>query len=190
MLSATMDERYAVRRYESRDELAWLRCRVLSFMATAFFDDVLREKERYEHAAIELVVECGGEIVGLIDVECDDDVGAVCSDRPGLGAMIWHVAVHPDHQGRGLATSMLQEVIRLTKALGIARIEAWTRDDAPTRSWYESRGFTLVDSYLHVYIELDEGLRDLFPITQDGLRPVRLFAREVGIVVPTSCAGG
>ncbi len=31
-----------------------------------------------------------------------------------------------------------------------------------------------------MYIELDEGLRELFPITDDGLRPVRAFAHYVG----------
>ena len=41
-------------------------------------------------------------------------------------------------------------------------------------------GFELVDGYLHVYIELSDGLRDLFPITADGIRPVRAFAHYVG----------
>ena len=45
--------------------------------------------------------------------------------------------------------------------------------------WYESRGFRKVDSYLHVYVELDERLRGLFPIT-DGLRPVKVFAHYTG----------
>ncbi len=34
--------------------------------------------------------------------------------------------------------------------------------------------------YLHVYVELEEGLRDLFPVTDDGIRPVQLFAHYVG----------
>ena len=60
------------------------------------------------------------------------------------------------------------------------RFEAWTRDDPGTRAWYESMGFELVYSYLHVYVELDEGLRDVFPITSDHLRPVKVFAHYVG----------
>jgi ribosomal protein S18 acetylase RimI-like enzyme len=88
-------------------------------------------------------------IVGLIDVELDD----------GGGGMIWHIAVHPDHQGRGIGTALLREAER-----GLSRIQAWTRDDAATQRWYESHGFTQVDGYLHVYVELDEGLRDLWPL--------------------------
>lgn len=173
-------EGVAVRAYRPADEEGWLRCRALSFLGSAYFDDVRREKERYERPSIELVAEGeGGRIVGLVDVECEETAGTVCSDRPGLGGMIWHLAVHPDHQRRGIATALLREAERLAAGRGLARLEAWTRDDEHAQAWYESRGFTRVDSYLHVYVELPEGLRDLFPIAE-GLRPVKLFAHYAG----------
>jgi ribosomal protein S18 acetylase RimI-like enzyme len=169
-----------VRPYEDADEEGWLRCRVLSFLHSAFFDDVRREKERYERPSLELVAERNGQIVGLIDVECEEESATVCSDRPGLGGMIWHLAVHPDYQRRGIATALLREAEGRARARGLERFEAWTRDDAHVQAWYESRGFERVYSYLHVYVDLDEGLRDVFPITADGLRPVRLFAHYTG----------
>jgi ribosomal protein S18 acetylase RimI-like enzyme len=169
-----------VRPYREDDERGWVVCRVLSFLGSAFFDDVRTAKERYEHPAIELVAERDGEIVGLIDVECEDEPGSVCEDRPGLGGMIWHLAVHPDHQRLGIATELLREAERRARARGVVRLEAWTRDDVAPRAWYEERGFELVHSYLHVYVELEEGLRSMFPISADGLRPVRMFAHYVG----------
>ena len=175
-----MSSDVVVRPYRAEDERGWVVCRVLSFLDSAFFDDVRRAKEHYEHPAIELVAERDGEIVGLIDAECDDVQGAVCSDRPGLGAMIWHLAVHPEHQRKGVATKLLREAERIARAHDAVRFEAWTRDDPGTQAWYESLGFELVDSYLHVYVELDEGLREQFPISEDGLRPVKLFAHYVG----------
>ena len=111
-----MEDGVVIRPYRDEDEQGWVRCRVLSFLDSAYFDDVRREKERYEHPALELVAERDGEIVGLIDVECE----------------------------------------------------------------YESRGFERVHSYLNVYIELHEGLRASFPITADGLRPIKMFAHYVG----------
>ena len=169
-----------IRPYRDEDERGWVVCRVLSFLDSAFFDDVRREKERYEHGSIELVAERSGEIVGLIDAECEDEPGTVCEKRPGLGGMIWHLAVHPDHQRLGVATNLLEHAEREAREREVVRFEAWTRDDVEARSWYESRGFELVSSYQHVYVEMDEGLRDLFPVTPEGLRPVRVFAHYVG----------
>jgi N-acetylglutamate synthase-like GNAT family acetyltransferase len=169
-----------IRPYRDEDERGWVLCRVLAFLDTAFFDDVRREKERYERDAVELVAESEGEIVGLIDVECESEPGTICEDRPDLGGMIWHLAVHPEHQRGGIATSLLTEAEIRARGKGIARFEAWTRDDLAARAWYEARGFELVQSYTQAYIELDEDLRDLFPVTADGLRPVRVFAHSVG----------
>lgn len=170
---------FEVRPYRDADEQGWVRCRALSFLGSAYYDDVRTEKERYDGPSIELVAESGDDIVGLIDVELEREPGAVCSEREGLGGMIWHIGTHPDHQRRGVATALLEEAERLARSEALVRFEAWTRDDAHVHAWYGSHGFELVDSYLHVYVERDEGLRDLFPVT-DGLRPVKLFAHYVG----------
>jgi GNAT superfamily N-acetyltransferase len=169
----------SVRPYRESDERGWVRCRALSFLGSAYYDDVRREKERYDGPSIELVAEAGGAGVGLIDVELEREPGAVCSERAGLGGMIWNIGTHPDHQRRGVAAALLEEAERLAREESLVRFEAWTRDDSHVHAWYESHGFELVDSYLHVYVELDEGLRELFPVAE-GLRPVKLFAHYVG----------
>jgi len=163
---------FVIRPYEERDERGWLICRLLSFFDTAFFDAVEREKERYERDAIELVAEKDGVIVGLIDVECESDGLAA---RPGSGGMIWHVATHPDHQRQGIASALLQEAEGRARERGIVRLEAWTRDDAPTQRWYERHGFVQIDSYLHVYLE-----RDDLRVFDSELRLVKAFAHYTG----------
>lgn len=161
-----------IRPYEERDERGWLICRLLSFFDTAFFDAVEREKERYDKDAIELVAEESGTIIGLLDLECESDG---LSDRPGAGGMIWHLATHPEHQRQGVASELLAEAERQARERGLVRLEAWTRDDAPTQRWYERHGFVQIDSYLHVYLERDD-LRAF-----DGeLRLVKAFAHYTG----------
>ena len=166
-----------IRTYEPADEVGWVRCRVLSFLGSAFWDSVEREKERYPAPAIELVADEGGEIVGLLDLEVELAPG-VLADRPGRGGMIWHLAVHPDHQRRGIAAALLEEAVRQARERGLERLEAWTRDDAHVQRWYESHGFSPIDGYLHVYLERDD-LRSL-----DGqlgeLRLVKAFAHYTG----------
>lgn len=163
---------FTVRSYEPADEVGWVRCRVLSFLGSAFWDDVEREKPRYAHPAIELVAAGGDTVVGLLDVECETPALA---DRPGRGGMIWHLAVHPDHQRQGIAAALLEEAERRARERGLERLEAWTRDDPPVQRWYEAHGFVQIDGYLHVYLERDD-LRQF-----DGeLRLVKAFAHYTG----------
>jgi GNAT superfamily N-acetyltransferase len=161
-----------IRPYEERDERGWLICRLLAFFDTAFFDAVEREKERYDGAAIELVAESDGQIIGLLDLECRS---AGLSSRPGTGGMIWHLATHPEHQRQGVASALLAEAELQARERGLVRLEAWTRDDAPTQRWYERHGFVQIDSYLHVYLERDD-LRAF----DTELRLVRALAHYTG----------
>lgn len=170
------DTDYTIRPYVPEDETGWLRCRVLSFLDTAYFDDVAQEKTRYENPAIELVgVDGGGTIAGLIDVECEETPGTVCSARPGLGGMIWNLGVHPDHRGNGLAASLLARAIDIAKERGIKRFEAWTRDDPEALAWYEARGFKVIDTYLHVYLDHEEA-GQVIESDVPGLRFVKVFS--------------
>ena len=168
-----------VRDYAEPDERGWVACRVLSFLDTAYFDNVLTAKERYERPAIELVAEEQGTIIGLCDVECEEEAGTVCSGRPGLGGMVWHIAVLPEHRHRGVGMALIREAERRARGRGLRRLEAWTRDDAWVHRWYEARGFRLLESYLHVYIEGPE-TGDAIRSGMPGLMPVQTFAHYLG----------
>lgn len=67
-----------IRKYEDKDELGWVRCRVLSFLDSAYFDNVLQKKEHYNNPSLELVAEINDKIVGLLDIEYQKDKGTVC----------------------------------------------------------------------------------------------------------------
>ncbi|UNL86452.1 GNAT family N-acetyltransferase [Priestia koreensis] len=169
-----------IRPYELKDEESWLRCRVLSFLNTAYFDHVLRKKERYENPSIELVAEVDGQIVGLLDIEYEIIERSVCSRGSGLGGMIWHIAVHPDFQRQGIATRLLDKGEELAKTHELNRLEAWTRDDEWVRKWYENQHFALVDSYLHVFIDKQAEMDQSIQSTYKNLYPIQTFAHYAG----------
>lgn len=172
-----------VRPYEPSDEEGWVRCRVLSFLKTPYFDNVEREKERYVRPAIELVAVSDGHVVGLLDVECEDVPGEVCSPHPacsGPAGMIWHLAVHPDWQGRGIGSALLRRAVREARSRGLERLEAWTRDDSTVQRWYERQGFELMDAYWHVYITERAEVRRIAHGDLPDIRPVAVFAHYMG----------
>jgi GNAT superfamily N-acetyltransferase len=165
-----------IRPYKDADERGWLECRVLAFLDSAYYDAVERAKERWERPSIELVAEVGSRIVGLIDVELEEEPGTVCEDRPGLGGMIWHLAVLRDFRRQGIASRLLAAAEDAARPQGIERFEAWTRDDAWVQAWYESQGFVQIYSYLHVYLQGKAEIAGVLRAELPGLKPVHVFA--------------
>lgn len=75
---------FELRPYTDADEQGWLRCRVLGFLDSAFYDDVRQEKEHYAGPAIQLVAVADTQIVGLLDLELDPAAGVLWNtDRRG-----------------------------------------------------------------------------------------------------------
>lgn len=166
-----------IREYEPSDKVAWLRCRVLAYLDTSYHDDVRTTKPMYENPSIELVATEGEYIAGFLDIECEASPGDICSNRPGLGAMIWDVAVHPDWRRRGIAAQLLEKAVARLQGQEIVRLEAWTRDDEAANAWYIAQGFEKMDSYLHVYVGRGE---EAIVSTIPGLMPICSFAQYTG----------
>ena len=169
-----------IRQYQAEDEIGWVRCRVLSFLDTAYFDNVLQKKEVYENPAVELVAVENGQVVGLIDIEYEIRERTVCSRGAGLGGMIWHIAVHPDFRRKGIASKLLKESEKIAAGKGLNRLEAWTRDDEWVNKWYVNSGFMNVDSYLHVFIDGDSELKGAIKSERPDLYPIQSFAHYIG----------
>lgn len=165
-----------IRDYQIEDETSWVRCRVLSFLDTAYYDIVAREKERYQHPSIELVAVENGVVIGLLDIECEEEPNAICTAHETLGAMIWHLAVHPDYRRQKIATRLLNEAQKILKQNNITYIEAWTRDDSWVLNWFLQQEFMKLNTYLHVYIKGESGVRSQV----EGLIPVQSFCQYIG----------
>jgi ribosomal protein S18 acetylase RimI-like enzyme len=75
-----------------------------------------------------------------MDVAVDDTVGTIDT-----------LAVHPDHQHRGIAGTLLAHIITRGHVHDLTALSAWTRDDPGTLAWYRAMGFTETDHYVHVF---------------------------------------
>ncbi|MBN9152536.1 MAG: GNAT family N-acetyltransferase [Microbacterium sp.] len=153
-----------VRPYRPSDETGWLRCRVLAFLDTQYFDDVKPRRTVLSEPAIALVaVTPAADIVGILDVEID-----------GQAATIDTIATHPDHRGVGIATALLHTALPLHEHDNISTLDAWTREDIAANRWYQSNGFAENYRYLHIY--LSDGDDQSGFVTPDGLStPVSAF---------------
>ncbi|MDQ0208768.1 GNAT family N-acetyltransferase [Alkalicoccobacillus murimartini] len=169
-----------IRSYVSSDEVSWVRCRVLSFLDTAYYDNVLTQKETYNNPSIELVAIENNQVVGLIDIEYDTSEQKVCSHTKKTGGMIWHIATHPDYQRMGVGSQLLVEAEKLAAKLGINYFEAWTRDDEWVRAWYRKSEFTITDAYYHVYFEGHAEVKRVMKGFESNFTPEIIFAHYNG----------
>ena len=126
-----------LRRFAPEDEPSWLRCRVLSFLGSAYFDDV--RTRRPSDPQLQLVAVRGDAVIGILDVEIE-----------GSLATIDTLATHPDHQQEGIASRLLALALEQLPP-GVTTLDAWTRDNEAALAWYRRHGFAESDHYLHVY---------------------------------------
>lgn len=119
-----------IRAYRPTDEPAWLRCRLLSFFDTDYFDDVKVAKTRLEPDGLELVA------------EIDDDEATIDS-----------IAVLPHARRHGIARRLLDQAIAELRAVraSVTTLDAWTRETPAANAWYQANGFVEKYRYLHVY---------------------------------------
>ncbi|MFC5907917.1 GNAT family N-acetyltransferase [Streptacidiphilus monticola] len=160
--------KYTMREYTPSDETSWLRCRVLAFLDTSFYDAVVAAKPAIAAPGLELVVvDETGSVVALMDTGIEGGLATIDT-----------IAVHPDHRRRGLGRQLLDRTRAWARAAGATTLDAWTRDDADTLAWYRSMGFAESDHYLHVYAfhysdPAEPGRAIAEP--RPGLRPVLVF---------------
>lgn len=168
-----------IRAYQASDEQGWVRCRVLSFLDTPYFDDVHPTKEQYENPAIELVAVKDDKVVGLIDVECDTEEDKICSLDEGLGGMIWHLAVHPDHQNEGIGQALMEQADVEAAKKGLNYLEAWTREEGNSHLGFERNDYIKESEYYHLYLSYDDMAHNVKP-EDDTLIPMYMFAHYTG----------
>lgn len=152
-----------MRDYVAADEPSWLKCRVLAFLQTDYFDDVLTRKPKYEGDSVEVVAVAGEAVVGVLDVAVRDRL-----------ATIETIAVHPDSARRGIGTQLLAEALRRLPA-EVQTIDAWTRENEAANSWYVANGFSETYKYLHVYAGSDAEISSAIAEPRSALTPVAAF---------------
>lgn len=140
-------------KYNSSYERGWVHCRVLSFLDTQYFNDVYQKKEVYDSNSIELVAVEKNQVIGLIDIQIENEPQEICSSKDVKSGMLWHIAVHPDHQRKGVGELLLNEAASHLISNGIYRIEAWTKEDDFVRKWYFKNNFEKFSSYYHVRLK-------------------------------------
>ncbi|MCT6922904.1 GNAT family N-acetyltransferase [Metasolibacillus sp.] len=130
--------------YAPQYEESWLRCRVLAYLHTAMYEDVVTKKPTFDgRPAIELIAVEDDAVIGLIDLVLDTEEQKTTILSEGLGAFLPVIAVHPDHQSRGIGMKMYKAALQELEKTAIEFIELYTRDDVQANNFYQKLGFEI-----------------------------------------------
>ena len=93
-------------------------------------EKAFQEKLRHDLESI-IVVEQGGVILGMVVTVFDPWV-----------ASLWHLAVHPEHRGRGYGDALASEAERRLRKRGAQVVIGYVREgNIPSRSLFKKRNW-------------------------------------------------
>lgn len=145
-----------IREYKDTDKNSWIRCRVVSFMDSSYYDDVQNFREKYQNPSVKLVAVDNNSVVGFLDVEYENEPGDVCYFKGQKGGVIWHLGALPEFRNQKIATMLWNKAKEMLINEGVKRIEVWTQDDEPATKWYVKQGFQMKEAYLNAFVRGNE----------------------------------
>ncbi len=145
-----------IQKYSISDQNDWLNCHTQSYYQSVFFDELLKIKPRYETPAIELIGLDEGVIVGILDIEIEEERGQLCTSDKEISGLISVIGVLPQYRRKKIATKMLNRAIEiLEKEYSIHRLELWTREDNRIISWLQCHKFEEIFRFYQITFASD-----------------------------------
>ncbi|MEO4053021.1 GNAT family N-acetyltransferase [Solibacillus sp. CAU 1738] len=148
-----------IKKYSPEYEEGWLRCRVLAYLHTSMYEDVVTSKPTFDaRPSIELIAVENEEVIGILDMVLDTNELKTSLLGKGLGAFLQIIAVHPDHQSKGIGQQLYAEALKHLNDTQIEFIELYTRGDEQANQFYQKLGFEMALETYDVF-GLEKGLR-------------------------------
>ncbi|MHA1968664.1 MAG: GNAT family N-acetyltransferase [Candidatus Hodarchaeales archaeon] len=165
-----------IQQYSTLDEEEWLKCHTQSYYQSGFFDTLLKVKPRYETPSIELVGLNETKIVGILDIELEEEAGQLCNNNKQKTGLISVIGVLPNFRRKKIATNLITNAIEtISKKHSIHRLELWTREDTGIISWLKWHQF--IEIYRYYQVTLTSDFFSKFDLNLPfGLSPESLIA--------------
>ncbi|MFX0185385.1 MAG: GNAT family N-acetyltransferase [Candidatus Hodarchaeota archaeon] len=145
-----------IRQYDPSDEEEWIRCHFLSYYDSIYLDELINMKPRYEGLVIQLIATFDEEIVGILDIEIEQEAGQFGSDETSRCGMISVIGVIPQFRCKGIGTTLLFKAQNiLIRNYNIHRVEIWIREDLSTLAWLEKNDFLKIHHYYQIKLSKD-----------------------------------
>lgn len=121
--------RISIRPYRPEDEAEWLRVHAVIMTLSHAWNYCIQERPLYEgYASTCLVATFDERIIGLTDVQYENEPGELCFEKDSRGGYVLEFGRLPEYGGQGLGERLIEAAVEDARRQGFRRLEYWTQD--------------------------------------------------------------
>lgn len=118
-----------IRPYRDEDAEEWLRVHAIIMTISHAWNYALQERPQYDgYESTRLVAELDGKIVGLTDVQYENEPGEICFLKDSRGGYVLEFGRLPEYSGMNIGVKLMEATAEDALAKGVRRLEYWTQD--------------------------------------------------------------
>lgn len=149
-----------VRAYQQEDEAEWMKVHAIIMSISHAWNYCIQERPDYKgYASTRLVALDGDRIVGLIDVQYENEPGELCFQKDSRGGYVLEFGRLPEYGGAGLGKLMMDAAAEDAKRLGFNRLEYWSQDRRAQR-YYRRLGLKEISRHYRFRFKPPQAIQD------------------------------
>ncbi len=149
-----------IREYRPGDEAEWIRTHAIIMTISHAWNYCIQERPPYAgHASTKLVAVAEGKIVGLSDVQYENEVGELCFLKDSLGGYVLEFGRLPEYSGHAIGKKLIDASVEDAKQKGFQRLEYWSQDRKAQR-FYRRIGLAEIGRHYRFRIKPPQEVQD------------------------------
>lgn len=150
-----------IREYRCEDEQEWMRVHAVILSISHAWNYTIQERPKYEgHESTRLVAETERRIVGLTDVQYENEAGELCFLKDSRGGYVLEFGRLPEYAGRNIGRMLIDATVEDAKKKGFRRLEYWSQERKAQR-YYARLGLTEIGRHYRFRMRPPEAVKDM-----------------------------
>ncbi len=149
-----------IRPYITEDETAWMRTHAIIMSISHAWNYTIQERPEYAgHISTRLVADHDGQIIGLTDVQYENEIGELCFLHDSMGGYVLEFGRLPEFSGHNIGQQLIDATIVDARSKGFHRLEYWSQDRTAQR-YYRRLGLNEIGRHYRFRFKPPQDIQD------------------------------